>query len=35
MELVRLINMCLIETYSKVRICKYLSNTFPIQNGVT
>jgi hypothetical protein len=33
MKLVRLINMCLNETYSKVRIGKHLSDTFPIQNG--
>jgi hypothetical protein len=26
--------MCLNETYSKVRIGKYLSDTFPIQNGL-
>jgi hypothetical protein len=26
--------MCLIETYSKVRICKHLSDNFPIQNGL-
>jgi hypothetical protein len=26
--------MCLNETYSKVRICKYLSDTFDIQNGL-
>jgi hypothetical protein len=32
MKLVRLIKMCLNETYSKVRIGKYLSDTFPIQN---
>jgi hypothetical protein len=34
MKLVRLIKMCLNETYSKVRINKYLSDTFPIQNGL-
>jgi hypothetical protein len=34
MKLVRLIKMCLNETYSKVRIGKYLSDTFPIQNGL-
>jgi hypothetical protein len=33
MELLRLIKMCLNETYSKVRIGKYLSDTFPIQRG--
>jgi hypothetical protein len=26
--------MCLNETYSKVRIDKYLSNSFPIQNDI-
>jgi hypothetical protein len=26
--------MCLNETYNKVRINKYLSDTFPIQNGL-
>jgi hypothetical protein len=34
MKLVRLIKMCLNETYSKVRISKYLSDSFPIQNGL-
>jgi hypothetical protein len=35
MELrVRLVKMCLNETYSKVRICKHLSNAFSIQNGL-
>jgi hypothetical protein len=34
MKLVRLIKMCLKETYSKVRICKHLSDSFPIQNGL-
>jgi hypothetical protein len=33
-KLVRLIKMCLNETYSKVRVAKYLSDTFPIQNGL-
>jgi hypothetical protein len=32
--LVRLIEMCLNETYSKVRVGKFLSDTFPIQNGL-
>jgi hypothetical protein len=32
MKLVRLIKMCLNETYSKVRIGKHLSDSFPIQN---
>jgi hypothetical protein len=31
-KLVRLIKMCLNETYSKVRIVKYLSDGFAIQN---
>jgi hypothetical protein len=26
--------MCLNETYSKVRVGKFLSETFPIQNGL-
>jgi hypothetical protein len=34
MGLVRLITMCLNETYSKVRIGKYLSDNLPIQNGL-
>jgi hypothetical protein len=34
MELVRLIEMCLNETYSKVRIDKYLSDNFSNQNGL-
>jgi hypothetical protein len=34
MKLVRLIKMCLNETYSKVRIAKHLSDSFPIQNGL-
>jgi hypothetical protein len=34
MKLVRLIKMCLNETYSKVCIGKYLSDSFPIQNGI-
>jgi hypothetical protein len=33
-KLVRLINMCLNETYSKVRVGKLLSDKFPIQNGL-
>jgi hypothetical protein len=31
---VRLIKMCLNETYSKVRVGKLLSDTYPIQNGL-
>jgi sorting nexin-29 len=34
MKLVRLIRMCLNETYSKVLIGKQLSDSFPIQNGL-
>jgi hypothetical protein len=34
MKLVRLIKMCLNETYSKVRIGKHLSDGFPVQNGL-
>jgi hypothetical protein len=33
-KLVRLIKMCLNETYSKVQVGKLLSGTFPIQNGL-
>jgi hypothetical protein len=33
-KLVRLIKMCLNETYSKVRIGKHLSESFPIQYGL-
>jgi hypothetical protein len=34
MELVKLIKMCLSETYTKVCIGKHLSDKFPIQNGL-
>jgi hypothetical protein len=34
MKLVRLIKMCLNETFSKVCIGKHLSDSFPIQNGL-
>jgi hypothetical protein len=34
MKLGRLIQMCLNETCTKVYICKQLSDTFPIQNGL-
>jgi hypothetical protein len=34
MKLVRLIKMCLNETYSKVCIGKHLSDSFPIHNGL-
>jgi hypothetical protein len=33
MKLVRLINMCLNETYNKDYIGKHLSDSFPVQNG--
>jgi hypothetical protein len=33
-KLVRLIKMCLNETYSKVRVGKLLSDKFPIENGL-
>jgi len=34
MKLVRLIKMCLPETYSRVRVGKNLSDMFPIRNGL-
>jgi hypothetical protein len=34
MQLVRLIKMCLNETYSKAHIGKHLSDSFPIQDGL-
>jgi hypothetical protein len=34
MKLIRLIKMCLNETYSKVWVGKHLSNIFPIRNGL-
>jgi len=34
MEMVRLIKMCLNETYSRVRVGKHLSDIFPIKNGL-
>jgi hypothetical protein len=34
MKLVRLIKMCLNETYSRVRIGKHLSDSFAIQTGL-
>jgi hypothetical protein len=34
MKLVRLIKLCLNETYSKVRMCKHLSDNFPTQNDL-
>jgi hypothetical protein len=33
MKLVRLIKVCLTETYSRVRVGKQLSDMFPIRNG--
>jgi len=33
-KLVRLIKMCLTETYSRVRVGKNLSHMFPIRNGL-
>jgi hypothetical protein len=32
-KLVRLVKLCLIETYSRVRVGKNLSEMFPIRNG--
>jgi hypothetical protein len=34
MKLVGLIEMCLNEVYSEVRIGKHLSDAFPIRNGL-
>jgi hypothetical protein len=34
MNLVRLVKMCLKETYSRVRVGKHLSGTFPFKNGL-
>ena len=34
MKKVRVIKMCLTETYSRVRVGKNLSDTFPIRNGL-
>jgi hypothetical protein len=34
MNLVKIIKMCLNETYSKVRTGKYCNDNFPIQNGL-
>jgi hypothetical protein len=34
LKLIRRSRMCLNETCSKVRVGKYLSDTFPIQNGL-
>ena len=32
LKLVRLINICLNKTYSRVRVDKYLSDMFPVKN---
>jgi hypothetical protein len=34
MKLVRLVKMCLNETYSRVQVGKHLLDTFPIKNGL-
>jgi len=34
MKLVRLIKLCLTETYSRVQVGKYWSDIFPISNGL-
>jgi hypothetical protein len=34
MKLIKIIKIYLNETYSKVCICKHLSDTLPIQNGL-
>jgi len=34
MKMIRLIKMCLIETYSGIRVGKNLSDMFPIRNGL-
>jgi len=34
MKLVRLIKVCLTETYNRVRVGKNLSDSFPIRNGL-
>jgi hypothetical protein len=34
MKQVKLIKMCLSETYSRVRVGKHMSDMFPIKNGV-
>jgi hypothetical protein len=34
LKLVRLIKMCLNESYSRVRVGKHLSDRFPIKNGL-
>jgi hypothetical protein len=34
MKLVRLIKICLNQTYSEVHIGKHLNDSFPVQNGL-
>ena len=34
MKLVRLIKVCVNETYISVQVCKHLSDMFPIRNGL-
>jgi hypothetical protein len=34
MKLVKLVKMCLNETYSRDRVCKHMSDTFPVKNGL-
>jgi hypothetical protein len=34
MKLVRLVKMCLSDTYSKIHVGKHLSDSFPIQNDL-
>jgi hypothetical protein len=34
MQLARLINMCMTETYSRVQVGKHLCDMFPIRNGL-
>jgi hypothetical protein len=34
LKLVRLVKMCLNETYSRVQVGKHLSDRFPIKNGL-
>jgi len=34
MKLVRLIKMCLNETYNRVQVGKYLSDMFPVKSGL-
>jgi len=34
MKLVRLIKICLTETYGRVRVGKHLSDMFPVTNGL-